>query len=908
MLLLALSTVFVFGGDRGYFYRGGYHNWLSSHHLTIAVNLSPKHGFQRFHRRVMDENGAVRYTPYNRFPIGGYAAMKAATLPFGGSLSAQLYAARILMLLFFAGAAVLAYLSLCRLTSNRWIALTATLLSFSSLYFLYYNDVTANEMMPDFFGVLLVFHGMVVFVQEGRFRQLLVKTCIALLLGWHVLALLAPFVIFGLASDLLRARSAAATPPSYYVKLKRAASALFRSRYLLLGITVLAFGLAVLTFNFTMEYAALDGETPLTELPSFKSMLKRTGAGGVGRADHIGWLPFLEGQFRIIPRMFIPYALLGTYVNESPMQLANEGPTQLSNSLAVALGVALSAACLIGSLFVRPRILFTTLASFGFFWALPMRHNTALHHFEVIYYIGLPLVFFTILLLLARKLTNRDDVIAAAAVASAALFAVSSFQMSGIDEYYAEVESVARSGEQDLLAMRELIAGETVVVHNIGDIRELFPTHAVSYTPIPSTLSYPPLLPTHAVSYYLNSAFVDFGYPSSAGHKFIVTRQRVSTDALLTPQNRYLFLYDMAGLTAWYRSTYGSVMSAEPLAREDFDVYLIDDTVYFLKEPCNRSNLDARIFLHVFPESTDDLPDGRRKYKFDNFVFAVGNRGLLFDDRCLASVGLPQYDIAGVRTGRLDGGNAAWSAAYVVQGPKLISEYQTIVSGEHAARSEFDLYIRGGKLYYVKEPCGRADTAASFFLHVVPEDENDLPDERKQHGFDDLNFGFDVRGVLFDGKCAAAVSLPQYGIARITTGQFNGDGRIWSAAHAIRGPKLISEYQAIVSNEPAARSEFDVYVAEGKLYYVKEPCGHVDTAARFFLHVVPEDENDLPDDRRQHGFDNLDFDFGEHGVLFDGKCMASVDLPGYGIARIVTGQFDDSGRVWEVDVAPVANE
>ncbi len=217
LLLVALSTVFVFAGDRGYFYRPGVgHNWLSSHHLSIAVNLSPKHGFQRFERRTIDDEGVTRYRwPYNRFPIGGYAAMKAATLPFGGSPSAQLYAARILMLLLFAGAAVLAYLSLSRLTSNRWIALTATLLALSSYYLLYYNDVTANEGMPDFFGVLLTFHGMVVFVQEGRFRQLLVKTCIALLLGWHVLALLLPFVIFGFARDLLRARSAVptSTPP-----------------------------------------------------------------------------------------------------------------------------------------------------------------------------------------------------------------------------------------------------------------------------------------------------------------------------------------------------------------------------------------------------------------------------------------------------------------------------------------------------------------------------------------------------------------------------------------------------------------------------------------------------------------------------------------------------------------------
>ena len=44
---------------------------------------------------------------------------------------------------------------------------------------------------------------MVVFVQERRFLQLLFKTCIALLLGWHVYSLLFPFVICGFLGELI---------------------------------------------------------------------------------------------------------------------------------------------------------------------------------------------------------------------------------------------------------------------------------------------------------------------------------------------------------------------------------------------------------------------------------------------------------------------------------------------------------------------------------------------------------------------------------------------------------------------------------------------------------------------------------------------------------------------------------
>ena len=50
--------------------------------------------------------------PYNRFPIGAYLAFKAALLPFGPDLAAQIRAAQRVTLLFFAGAAVLAYRAL----------------------------------------------------------------------------------------------------------------------------------------------------------------------------------------------------------------------------------------------------------------------------------------------------------------------------------------------------------------------------------------------------------------------------------------------------------------------------------------------------------------------------------------------------------------------------------------------------------------------------------------------------------------------------------------------------------------------------------------------------------------------------------------------------------------------------
>ena len=486
--------------------------------------------------------------------------------------------------------------------------------------------------------------------------------------------------------------------------------------------------------------------------------------------------------------MFIPYSLLGPLSNLGGLDPADESLTWLSKGWGVVLGIALSVASLIGSMFIRPKILFATLASFGFFWALPMRNTTAFHSFEPIYYIGLPLVFFTLVLLLARRLTKRDGVIAAASVAALLLFAASSFQMSRVG-HSGESARTARAAQQELLDIRKTTAGEPVSVLNART----------------STVAWPHA--GHAMDYYLNSRPIHYAYLPAVEGGFVVMRERIDTDALLTPQNQFFFLYDGDGLEAWFESIYRSVASGDPVRREEFDVYVDGRTVYYLNEPCERANrldtletdpsfylrsdpineagtleTDLRFFLHVYPIDENDLPVHRRQYGFDNLDFIFIERGLLFDGKCLAIVHLPQYDISKINTGRL---YRAWSVVhYIHPPPELISEYQSIVSNEPVARSEFGVYLDGGTLHYVKEPCVRADTAARFFLHVRPVDENDLPDHRREHGFDNLDFDFAGRGVLFDGKCMVGVDLPQYAIARITTGQFDGAGRIWQVEFA----------------------------------------------------------------------------------------------------------------------------
>ena len=61
-------------------------------------------------------------------------------------------------------------------------------------------------------------------------------------------------------------------------------------------------------------------------------------------------------------------------------------------------------------------------------------------------------------------------------------------------------------------------------------------------------------------------------------------------------------------------------------------------------------------------------------------------------------------------------------------------------------------------------------------------------------------------------------------------------------------------------------SNFDVYHENGRLSYVRRDCEQHDISPTIFLHIDPVDKADLPANRQQYGFDNLDFSFSHNRV------------------------------------------
>ena len=345
----------------------------------------------------------------------------------------------------------------------------------------------------------------------------------------------------------------------------------------------------------------------------------------------------------------------------------------------------------------------------------------------------------------------------------------------------------------------------------------------------------------------------------------------------------------------------------QPVARSDFDVYRRGNVLAYLKEPCAQGDIDARFFLHIVPVDPAELPVAWREYGFENLDFWLVDHGAYAGDKCVAELELPDYAIERIRTGQFgDGESRVWRADIDLAAQAL---HESVVAGDYGqpvAQADFDVYLRGNGLAYLKENCDAGDTAARFFLHITPVDPADLPADGRKRGFANLDFQFADHGAYAGDKCVATRDLPDYAIERIRTGQLAKGEELWRADIDLAAHTAAqAAYDGIIAGDygpPVAQSHFDIYLSSNSLIYLKENCVADDADARFFLHIIPADPADLPADRREFGYGNIDFHFADHGAYVGDKCVAERDLPNYAIERIRTGQFaSGEGQLWSAE-------
>jgi len=337
---------------------------------------------------------------------------------------------------------------------------------------------------------------------------------------------------------------------------------------------------------------------------------------------------------------------------------------------------------------------------------------------------------------------------------------------------------------------------------------------------------------------------------------------------------------------------------------EGFAVFLDQDAagryrLLYAKADCAPAEYATQAFLHIIPENRADLPFYLWASGVDNRELSLPRYGVRPGGECLAVYPLPNYPIAAILTGQA----GVWERnIYPPADPEpLRAAYAALYDIPPDAHSDFALYGQDNQLTYLRESCAAADTAAQFFLHIIPRDTAALPAERQAEGYANRDFVFARWGGHFDGKCLATVPLPEYPIAAIRTGQ----AKRWEVNFypPVDPDTLRAAYAALSDIPPHRRAVFDLYQRDNRLIYLRETCAAADTAAGFFLHIIPQDIADLPAERRPAGFANLDFAFNRWGGSFDGKCLAAVPLPEYPIKAIRTGQhIPGQGEVWAAEL------
>ena len=361
---------------------------------------------------------------------------------------------------------------------------------------------------------------------------------------------------------------------------------------------------------------------------------------------------------------------------------------------------------------------------------------------------------------------------------------------------------------------------------------------------------------------------------------------------------------------AAYREIYRQALAGEPVIHADYKVYLEGQRLTFVQENCPPGGGDVWFGVRIFPHHPEVLPP--HKWNSGSYVTFQTNRVRL-DDICLAVIQLPDYaqgdlilmqrDLAHYRPV----GAPVWAELYSLSRPglrELIAEHRR-KSPPPAGPAAFEVFIDRAagrnRLLYAKENCTTAEYETRVTLHITPMDLADLPAYRRASGFDNRDFPLDWFGGRPGGECVAIVPLPDYPIAAIRTGQAG----IWEMnLYPLTEPATLrATYAALSDSQPSVRAAFDLYLQDNRLIYLRETCAAADTAARFFLHIIPADIADLPAEQQAAGFANLDFAFDRWGGSFDGKCLATVPLPEYPIKAIRTGQhIPGQGQLWAAEL------
>ena len=258
-------------------------------------------------------------------------------------------------------------------------------------------------------------------------------------------------------------------------------------------------------------------------------------------------------------------------------------------------------------------------------------------------------------------------------------------------------------------------------------------------------------------------------WPDSFAYEFFVSRQRVDVPALLTPDNRQIFLYRQNGYSAQIDEMIGQ---SELVIRRNgyFNVYRRGNRLIYVQ---NQGEARAAQFIG------QDIPIAGKPF-YVALSPAVHRAG--FTDRSPW-----QWERGSDAEG--------WTNVSGSGRPGSTYEYTLYAPTTADVGQQLRAYVdytdsRGNRIKAMTVPSLPVQPSSTagmrFFLHLIPVDVDDLPDYRKRHGFDNLDFRFKDYELPLTERPVAVRERPAYDIAGIRTGQFvvNEDGsytNLWEA-------------------------------------------------------------------------------------------------------------------------------
>ncbi len=689
LLVLAgcLAAVLAFAGAGGRFSRPVAGEAAAT--LARTANLAAETRFVGFTRRTLEPDpgstldsigdsildstgGAEAFVLDNDHALGAGLALRLAAAHLGGpdgvlaprfgdEHRAREVAVRVALAGFWCLAAFLAYLSLVRLLGRRWVALGATLLAFSSFAGGAW-DAVSLEGSPALCGFLLAFHGMVVFVREGRFRRLLLQYAAASFLTFSAAALALPFAAVGFCLEARRRRNedppgrdGGRRPPGR----EQWASA---NRYLAFGAFALVCWGVVAGSNRANEWALRADGAKLIAAPTVPAgeesrVVPGTGTGegeGAGSAsEHGSGTASGREALRRVAGALVPYAA-------ASRGGGGDGPWLLPAVALATLGGV------VGAALSRRRRLLLPLALSGL---VPAVWPGAAGGFDPSASFGLSLALGSLVGLAADRFLRarsvgreggREEATAPAlrvpgALAvglSAAVFLLSGHRAGSVPN---PGEPVALAGFEERVAgdfreirrrLRRRAAGassRTIPASQRARAarRHLRPSAAGAVF-VPAALR-EVLGGADAVAWRLGGSVLAERPAARGLAEFVLTADGDRGPGLLTPDNREVFLHHRAAFDGELDRMIAA--AGAPRIRGEYDLHLDGGQVLYVREGCRPEDREGLFVLHLDPVDARDLPPHRRQFGFDNLSFRFADRALDLGGRCVARVPLPGYRV-----------------------------------------------------------------------------------------------------------------------------------------------------------------------------------------------------------------------------------------------------------------------